>query len=175
MASMPELKFANNRLLREVVSHVRCIVNDTVGAKASFAEREEVALAVANESVRKMLEGDLQERASCLGHAKELFVEGVLYRRHEEGKVAYHSLTGALNVCRHTYRLVGKHNGPTVVPLELEAGLVEGATPALAFSVAQGYGKHDMRSHREDLETAHRIPPSRTALEDMAKRIGQPI
>ncbi len=64
-------------------------------------------------------------------------------------------------------------NGPTIVPLELVAGLVEGATPAMAYDVAHGYARRDMRQHGEDLELAHRVPPPRATLERMAKRIAQ--
>jgi hypothetical protein len=125
--------------------------------------------------VRQLLQADLQTRADRLAEFGELVIDGVLYRRHEEGEVAYYSLSGPLPVRRYTARRAGEHNGPTVVPVELEAGLVEGATPALAFNVALGYGKHDLRSHLEDLGAAHRIPPSRTTLEHLAKRIGREV
>ncbi len=175
MASMPKLSFADNPLLRDLVALVRRIVDETVGVKASFAEREEAALAVTNEGVRRHLKDELQAIADRLAPAKELLIDGVLYRRHEEGDVAYYSLSGPLPVHRYTFRLAGVHNGPLVVPLELEAGIVEGATPVLAFNVALGYGKHDMRSHLEDLEAARRVPPSRTTLEHLAQRIGREV
>ena len=52
---------------------------------------------------------------------------------------------GTIRVRRHTYRRVDVRNEPTVVPLELVAGLAEGATPALAYNVLLGYGQRDMR------------------------------
>jgi hypothetical protein len=58
-----------------------------------------------------------------------------------------------------------------LVPLKLIAGLVEGATPALAYNVGHGYAQHDMRLHEETLRTAHPLPPSRMTLERIAKRI----
>jgi hypothetical protein len=58
-----------------------------------------------------------------------------------------------------------------VVAVELAAGLVEGATPALAYSVAHGYAQHDMRAHKESLQAAHRVPPSRATLERIATRL----
>ena len=81
----------------------------------------------------------------------------------------YHSLVGPLEVTRATYRQAGVRNGPTVVPLELIAGLAESTTPALAFSIALGYSRSDMREHLDNLEAAHRIPPSRATLERIAK------
>src|ERR1019366_4964008 len=84
----------------------------------------------------------------------------------------YHGLCGPLEIRRPTHRQVGVRNGPIVVAMELAAGLVEGATPALAYNVAQGYAQHDMRAHKENLEAAHRVPPSRTTLERIATRLG---
>lgn len=79
--------------------------------------------------------------------------------------MTYHSLCGDLPVLRDTFRRMGVRNGPTIVPLELVAGLIECATPALAFDVAQGYAQHDMRAHEANLRTAHRVPPSRSTLD----------
>ena len=83
-----------------------------------------------------------------------------------------HSLCGSLGVERWTYREVGLRNGPTLVPLELDAGLVETATPALGYSLTLGYSKGPLRSYREDIEAAGREVPSRSTLERIAKDIG---
>jgi hypothetical protein len=55
--------------------------------------------------------------------------------------------------------------------MELVAGIIEGATPALGYNVAHGYALHDMRRHAEVLSAALRVPPPRATLERMAKRI----
>ena len=94
------------------------------------------------------------------------------YRHHEPGSDTYHALCGPLEIRRPTRRQVGVRNGPIVVAMELAAELVEGATPALAYSVVHGYAQHDMRAHKEGLEAAHREPPSRTTLERIATRLG---
>jgi len=134
-----------------------------------FAQLEEAALAVAGEATRVALEAELQELADQFGEA--VLVDGREYKRHESGSVVVHSLCGGLTVARFTYREVGVRNGPTIVPLELQAGLVEGATPALAYNVAHGYAEHDMRRHGKVLENAHRVPPPRATLERLAKRL----
>ena len=170
MDTMPEMKLPAKEELLPLASLVRTLVDSQLSVDASFERREAGYLAVSNEVTRLALESDLQSMADR--HEKELLVDGERYRRHEFGTLDYHSLCGPLTVHRATYRQVGDRNGPTVVPLELEAGLVEGATPALAFDVMQGYAKQDLRSHVEDLVTAHRLPPSRSTLERMAQRIG---
>lgn len=137
--------------------------------EASFTEREELMLALLDEAGRCLLEEDLQDLAD--GFGERVVVGGVEYKRHEPGTVQYYCLGGTLRVRRNSYRRVGVHNGATVVPLELIAGLAEGATPALAYNVIHGYAHRDMRQHAEALMAAHRAPPPRATLERMAKRL----
>jgi hypothetical protein len=54
------------------------------------------------------------------------------------------------------------HNGPIVIALELAAGLVEGATPALAYSVTHGYTQH-VYARRLDDGVARRLCDGRRA------------
>jgi len=136
-----------------------------------FAQNEEFVLAVTGEASRLVLEHELQRIADSF--PDRLLVDGVEYKRHEPGTVLVCSLVGALEPVRDTFRQVGVHNGPTVDPMALVAGLVEGATPAMAYSVAHGYAQHDMRSHAESLEAAARVPPPRATLERLAKRLAE--
>src|SRR5437773_559348 len=170
METMPErTRFAKGDVTA-VVAALREAVEAKLPAEASFEEREAVWLAASNAATREGLEAELQRFADCCG--EEVLVDGERYRKHEMGTVEYHSLCGPLSVRRATYRRAGERNGPTVVPLELQAGIVERATPALAFDVMQGVAKEDMRSHLENLVSAHRVPPSRSTLERLAQRIG---
>lgn len=139
--------------------------------EGSFGEREVAALAVQNEAVREVLREELQSMSDGLGAA--VLVDGELFKRHEDGTDTYHSLCGPLPVNRPSFRQVGVHNGRIVIALELAAGLVEGATPALAYSVMHGYAQHDMRIHLQTLEADHRVPPSRTTLERIAVRVAR--
>ena len=136
----------------------------------SFAAIENHALAAANEAVRIALEAELQTRADKL--PERLCVDGISYRQHQPGRVDYHSLCGPLSVQRATYRRMGERNGPTIVALELEAGLMQRATPALAFAVAQGHAKSPSRDVEQDLRAAHRRPPSRSTVERMGRVLG---
>ena len=81
------------------------------------------------------------------------------------------SLCGALRVKRATYRFAAVRNGATVVPLELEAGLMEQCTPALAKSLQLGKLKGPVRSYLEDLQAAHRWVPPRATAERRADRL----
>ena len=71
-------------------------------------------------------------------HGTHVEVDGVIYQRHEPGIVRYFTLCGAVDIERWTYREMGVRNGPTLVPLDLDAGLVERTTPALGFPDCPG-------------------------------------
>jgi hypothetical protein len=176
MATLHQIRNQDNRpSLEELASNLRAalrrIVDVEVGPGASFEQREVATLQAANAATRANLEADLQAIAD--GHPRALLVDGVGYRAHAAGVVAYHSLVGPLVVTRSTYRKAGASDDRvTLVPLELQAGLVERATPALGKCIALGYAKGHMRSLEEDLHASHRLPPSRSTLERMATSIG---
>ena len=149
---------------------LRLAVEAKVGADADFGKREAAALELTNEATRLFLQGELI--AIARSHGEQVEVDGVIYKRHEPGTVKYYTLCGSLEIERWTYREVGVHNGPTIVPLELEAGLVERTSPALGYRITLGYSKDHMRSCEEDMKADHRCPPSRSTLERTAKAIG---
>lgn len=161
------------RGLQEAQQGLARAIAAALAADVSFAEREHALLAAANEVCRRLLEAALQATANA--HPDHVRIEGIEYARHHEGTVTYHSLCGPLTVRRATYREVGVHNGPTVVPLELAAGLIEGATPTLAYRVALGYAQGPGRHAEEQMHADHRQPPSRSTLERLAKAIGTAV
>lgn len=154
----------------ELARALRLSVDAMVGADANFSQREAAALELGNEATRLFLRDDLVAIGERHGEAVE--VDGHIYKRHEPGTVRYFTLCGAVDIERFTYREVGMQNGPTIVPMELEAGLVEGTTPALGYRLTLGYAKDHMRSCEEDMKADHRCPPSRSTMERTAKAIG---
>lgn len=169
--------------VRELVEHFGQTVGLELTAASRFADVEGAALSLANEIVRRFLESQLQSMSN--GYADRLRVNfhhdeagraprnDVVYKHHQEGSATYWSLAGKLEVLRSTYRVAGVRNGPTIVPLEFEAGLIEGMTPALAKSATLGYAKGPLRDYREDLAAAHRAAPPRASLERKAKAIAE--
>lgn len=158
-----------DQTLHTIARLTRGLALRLAGENASFEDFEAMTLAISRESDRLTLQDQLQETEDTFGDA--VAVNGKIYVRHEPGRIAYHSLCGTLNLTRATYRQTGVRNGPTVVPLDLAAGLIERGTPAMAKAVAVGYAKHEMRDVSEDLEAAHRLPPSRATMERMAVQI----
>lgn len=159
--------------IAEAVLALSRVVQVRLPAAAGFADRERAALDVANEVCRRFFASELQRIADS--HPDEVFIDGRNFRRHERGTVAYHTLCGDVLVERCTYRLAGVHNGPTVVPLELTAGLIEGATPTLAYSVAEGMAEMPSRRYEQVMHAARRRIPSRSTVERLAKALGNEI
>lgn len=160
------------RAIREVLTAATRFMEVVAG---SFAEREQKLLDVLQEGGRVALEQDLQRTEDTL--PAEVFV-GLgqrIYREHQPGAASYLSLFGELRVQRRSFREVAVRNGPTVIALELCAGLMEGATPAFAYSVSEGYGLHDMRKHQKVLASSRRHVPPRATLERLAMRLGTRI
>ena len=151
---------------------VKRVVEAEMAADATFADREVAALAAVDEAVRDYCERELQKIAD--EHDDDLLINGVHCRRsHEPSRGLYHSLCGTLRVNRALYREVGVRNGPTYVALELAAGLVEGATPALAYSIALDRALMHSREIAESAAAKHRHFPSRTTIERIGLAIGQ--
>jgi hypothetical protein len=151
------------KLARQLIS--------TIGpCEGGFAEHESIVLAGLNEIGRRAFEQLLETIE--VGFGDEILVDGIRYRRHELGEVEYHTLCGSVAVRRHSYRQVGVHNGPIIVPLDLAAGMIERTTPALAFSIAQGFATTTSREYEKHMHAAHRSPPSRSTVERVGHRIG---
>jgi hypothetical protein len=159
--------------LGELTRALQKVLDRSTVAEGSFAEQEDFVLAAVNEATRRVLEQRLQDVEDRFG--RDVKIGGLLYRRHQPGNVVYFSLCGPLRLRRWTYRPVGERNGPTKVAIEVWAGLIEGATPALAFALAQGFAKAPIRSVEKDLLSARRVPPSRSTMDRMAKAIGAQV
>ena len=119
-----------------LVRALRSAVDARVGADADFPRRESAALELTNEATRVFLQDELKEIAAS--HGEQVEVDGVIYNRHQPGEAKYYSLCGSMDIERWTYREVGIHNGPTIVPMELEAGLIERTTPAMGYRITLG-------------------------------------
>lgn len=169
----PDNEPAYRRAIEEVQQALGRAVALHGSAGASFGEQEAALLAAANAACRLALEAALQHAADAL--PARVQIAGLVYQRHQEGTVAYHSLCGSLHVRRATYRQPGVRNGPTVVPVDVATGVIEGATPALAYRVALGYAQGPGRHAEEQMHADHRRPPSRSTLERLGKALGTQI
>ena len=143
MKNSPEFAPHVNSVIESITKDLRRL-SDTFD-RPSFETLQTQVLAVLNEAARRVFEWTLQERSD--EYPEYVRVEGVVYRRHLEGDVQYHDLCGPLRVRRATYRRSDKRNGETIVPLDLDAGLILRTTPVLAFAVMQGHANSPPRSN----------------------------
>lgn len=157
-----------------VVELVSALVSEELPEASGFEEYEKTLLEICNEIGRQVLETKLGE-ISRQYEAEYLLVGGHRYKQHTQGTVEYHSLCGTIKIERYTYRQTAVRNGPTIVPLDIAAGLMEKATPALAYRAALGDAQCPGRQWEEQLRASHRRPPSRSTLERMAKKIGESV
>ncbi len=100
---------------------------------------------------------------------------GRRYRRlRDPSPGTYFGLRGPVVVQRHLYRQVGVRNGPTIVPLELSAGLVEGLwTPLAAAAAGHLVQSEPSRDAVQTCRALHVMPYSRSSLERAGDRLGQ--
>lgn len=162
------------RLEREAFEAFSRVLLARLKGGAGFAEIEAAGLLFGNELCREHQRCELERRASQWADA-ELMIDSELYRYHAVGSAIYHGLCGSFRIARPTYRKVGMHNGPSVVPLDLDADLLTGATPALAFKLCEGYAQCPSRQVHKALKSSHREPPSRSTTERIAKTLGREI
>lgn len=101
--------------------------------------------------------------------------EGRLYRKvAEPSSDAYAMMRGKRSVERHLYREVGVHNGPTICPLELRAGIVEGTWSPKAAKVMAEYGQElPSRAASRLSSAAGVVPYSHASFTRVPKNMGE--
>ena len=73
------------------------------------------------------------------------------------------------------YREAGVHNGPTIKPIELRAGVVEHMTPDMARVVGELSADRSSRGVEKTLRAVGMVPPSRAFLADRTTQMGAEI
>jgi hypothetical protein len=102
-----------------------------------------------------------------------IVVDEVEYRRMREPSVGrYVTLDGAAEVPRHLYRQVGVRNGPTVDPIAVQAGLIDGMTPCAVEAVGQLVQALPTREAHEVASTMRVLGLSRASLYRRAESLG---
>jgi len=136
--------------------------------RAVEASLEEAADRLVREGIARVL-------VSCQPLAEEVVVEGVRYQRMKEpSSGVYFSRRGRVEVPRRLYRQVGVHNGPTVVPLELRAGMVEGRwTPLAAAAAAHLLQDEPARDAVETCRALGVLPFSRSSIARTGTALGE--
>ena len=106
--------------------------------------------------------------------AAEVEHDGSTWRRmNPTSRGMYFGLHGEIVIDRYLYREAGVRNGPTIVPLELRAGLVDGLwTPRAAEAVGHLAQALPSRDAEEIAATLGVLPYSRSSLHRCAESLG---
>ncbi len=144
--------------------HFAEVVSKCADSSVSLVDAEQDIAEAADRLVQAGLSEALLEHRPT---AEVVEFEGRRYKRvRTPSPGTYFGLRGRMTVERHLYREVGVRNGPTIVPLELDAGLVDGLWTPLAAAAA-GHLLQDEPS-RDAVATCRALrvmPYSRSSLE----------
>jgi hypothetical protein len=167
----------NNMILRRVVQLLDEEVGRRYGGELTFEQECDYLFELVRDILWLAEELKLQRQVT---RAKEVEVGGERYRQLDQPSSAtYHGCWGPHVVEEPLYRRVGEHNGPTIKPIELRMGIVEGMLPDFARMVGKLSAEQTSRQLVGTLETVRMIGPSRACLEKrvkaMAVEIGEQV
>ena len=159
-------------LLRAILEHAEDFKTEARAGRPNFAKAEEDLGSLVARAEAAML-GDML--ASMDPATERVTVEGDTYRRLEQpARAQYTGLRGEMLVQRGLYRKEGLRNGPTIVPMELVAGIVEGRyTPGAARLAAALAQEMPSRSADVVCRSAGVLPHSRAAQQRVGLELGK--
>jgi hypothetical protein len=166
---------------KRLVQAVQAVVETTTtlepqtrhGRTVDMVEIEGAVAEVAAQVERAML----GEMLSLLDvDAPRVMIGGREHTRVGRYPKTYYGMAGPFVVEHSLYRRLGERNGPTVDPIALRAGLVEGAwLPGAACAIAQRIAIGTSREAEAISKLEHRLPYSRTSFEEVAHAVGRRV
>lgn len=165
----------NDFLLRRIAEMLDEAVAQRLGSgpELSFEQRCDCRHEVTRDALWVAEERDLRTLTTDV---QEVEVNGKRYRKlGQDSSGTYHGSWGPHRVEEPLYRLVGERNGPTIKPIELRAGIVEGMLPDMARIVSNLSADQTSRQLQGTLETVRMVAPSRACLEKRVKAMASAI
>lgn len=162
----------SNKIVERLAEEVRREVRKRLG-DSTFEERRDAAADLMKDVLWKDADDDLR---GLVTDAEEVEVDDKVYRRLEQPSSAtYFGRWGQHSIEEALYREVGIHNGPTIKPIELRAGIVEHMTPDMARVTGELSADRGSRGVEKTLRTVGLSPPSRAFLADRTTQMGANI
>ena len=157
----------------KLAAAIRREVLARLGPNSTFEERRDAAAALASDALWQDADVDLHAAVTA---AEQVEVDGRCYRRLEQPSSAtYHGRWGDHHIDEALYRQVGMHNGPTIKPIELRAGIVKQMTPDMARIVGELGAEAGSRSVARTLRIVGLAPPSRAFIAKRTTDMGDEI
>lgn len=124
----------SKRLVSDVARRVADMVDREIraqlGPDSTFEQRQDAAAAISSDALWLRTDRDLRE---AITSADEVEVDGRRFRRLDQASSAtYYGRYGSHPIEEALYREVGIHNGSTIKPIKLRAGIIEHMTPDMA-------------------------------------------
>jgi hypothetical protein len=163
-----------NKQLRRLVHLVREVADSRCesGAELTFEERSDVIFGVVRDVL--WLDEDVRLR-ELVSTGEDVEVGDVRYRRLQPSSGEYHGCWGSHLIEEPLYRRIGEHNGPTVKPVELRAGVIHGMLPDLARMVGHLSAELTSRQLVATMGALRMRPPSRACAEKRSKAMADEI
>lgn len=150
--------------VERLTAMVRREVQERLGPNSTFEQRRDAAVGVMSEVLWNDADGDLQ---GLVTDEEEVEVDGRRYRRLDQPSSAtYYGRWGPHAVEERLYRELGVHNGPTIKPIELRAGIIEHMTPDMARVTGELSADDSSRAVVKILRVVGLVPPSRAFIAD---------
>ena len=158
-----------SKVVKDLAERVRQEVTARLGPNATFEQRRDAAAGLMAEVLWKDTDRDLRDAVT---DAEEVEVDDQRYVRLEQRSSAmYFGRWGPHLIDEALYRQAGVHNGPTIKPIELRAGIIEHMTPDMARVVGELFADRSSRHVERTLKTVGMTAPSRSFLEKRGKQM----
>lgn len=152
------------KLIEGLFEALRREERDRLGTDSTFEERQDAGFEIMREVLRRKTDIDLREQVTDV---EAVDVGGKSFRRLEQASSAtYFSRFGAHHIEEPLYREVGVHNGPTLKPIELRAGIIAHMTPDMARVVGELSAEKGSRGLVRTLKAVGHLSPSRAFVAD---------
>jgi hypothetical protein len=160
------------RLISDVARRLAVMIDaevrEALGPNATFEQLQDAAAGLASDALWSRADTQLRESITT---AEEVEVDGRRYRRlAQPSSATYHGRWGDHHIEEALYRELGVRNGPTIKPIELRVGIVQGMTPDMARIVGELGADHGSRGVAKTLRVTGLVPPGRAFI---AKRTTQ--
>ena len=159
---------ARERVVARLAEEVRQEVQRRLPADSTFEQRNDMSAQVMQEVLFKQSDDDVRAMIAKQEEAVVEDEEGPYRRLAQRSSARYRGRWGDHHVEEPLYRKVGVHNGETIKPIELRAGIIEHMTPDMARVCGELNAFESSRQLERTLRTTGLNAPSRSFI---AKRM----
>jgi hypothetical protein len=159
--------------MRQLADLLLDVTNRRCAANATFEERCDVVRATMRAAAQMAVDAELRK---LITEAETIEIDGKSYTRlGQSSSATYYGCWGEHFIEEALYRETGVHNGPTVKPIELRAGVIEHMLPDFARIVGALAADRSSREVETNLRITGLASPSRAFLEKRTARMAGQI